>query len=176
MEYFFLEQDPRHANFPVLTGLFHILDKRDINCENAHKIPDDIIVYAKCGADCDAPSVLTHDLLLISESVKDVLLFYNEDLILKNVAAIDYERNRQFIYFLPIFECVECFEPSGERGAVGAETPGPVLRSEAVRGKSMFRPNRDAPQKAVIRLDVAESLMRRGITDIKLTRIAGDRV
>jgi hypothetical protein len=135
-----------------------------------------MIVYTECSADCDVPSVLTHDLFLISEDVKNVLLFYNKDLILKNAVLIDYERSRQFAYFLPIFEYVDCLVSPDEQAASGSKIIEPMLHRKAASGKSMFRTDRDVTQKAAIRLDVAESLMRRGITGFKLTRIAEERI
>jgi hypothetical protein len=172
-EYFLLKQDARYTNVPVLTGLLDCMDRRDVNIQNADKIPQDTVIYANCAADCDTPGVLDRDLFLVSEGVREVLLFYDPFLIIKNVMLIDLERERQFMYFMPIFEYIDCLGPSSLYTAGGGILK-PVLKPESVKGRSTFRIGESANQRPVIRLDVAESLMRRGITDLKTDRVASE--
>jgi hypothetical protein len=168
MKYFLISQDRRYNRTPELLGLFHILDKRDINRRDAHRIPDGMIVYARFREEYDFPDILDGDMLLVSDAAGRVLSFYREDIPFKDVVLIGEKRDFQISYRLPVFEDVDCLHPDSVYGSYKT-LEEPVLDRKKITGKSIFRiEGMDRPNTAV-RLDVAESLLRRGLRGFVFT-------
>ena len=96
---------------------------------------------------------------------------YDRNIIFKRLALIDRERQIQKIYDIPIFEEVEALHEDTEFNWNKTVVKNIVLDKEKIKGKKIFKIKESDKTLAVVRLDVAESLLRREFEGMKLERL-----
>ena len=171
MDYFLLKQDERYTNTPMLMDVFKNIDVRNINLLNAHKIEEMIIFNVKCDEETKFLDMLDRNLFLISEDMKKIMEKYNPQIIFKSIPLIDLEHERQENYYLPIIEELDCLSENSEFNLNRTIVKKIILDKEKIKGKKIFKIKESSKTLIVIRLDVAESLLRRNFKGICLERL-----
>lgn len=171
MDYFLLKQDEWYTDTPLICDLMEKIDVRDINRENEHKIPDTVILFVKSKADSSYTDVFDRQLYLVSEKLKNILEKYDSDTIFKLLPLIDKENSRQENYFLPIFEDVEALSPNSIFNVNRTVIKKIILDGKKIQGKKVFKIKESDKPLIVVRLDAAESILRRNFKGIKLERL-----
>ncbi|MBW6409681.1 hypothetical protein [Clostridium weizhouense] len=171
MDYFLLKQDERYTNTPRLKDIFYKINIRNINRLNADKIDDVIIFQVTAEERCEYLDVLDKQLFLISEKIMKIISKYDTDIILKILPLIDSKRDRQENYYLPIFEDIEALSEKSEFNLNKTIVKKIVLNKKNIEGKKIFRIKESEKTLIVVRLDVAESLLRRKPRGISLEKL-----
>ncbi|GIO31564.1 MULTISPECIES: imm11 family protein [Paenibacillus] len=172
MDYFILQQDERYTNIPVLQDLRQKIDIRHMNRLRAHHLADTTIFHVKAAADADYLDLLASQLFLVSERFRPVIEMYEPACIFKHIPLMDLAHGKQHLYYLPIFDEVEALSPNSEFNLDRSVIKKVILQKEKVAGKRIFRVQESEQPLIVVRLDVAESLLRRDLTGIRLKRAA----
>ncbi len=81
---------------------------------------------------------------------------------------IHNQKDAYCIYYAPIFQRISCLSSESQWNRWGNRVEKCVLDREAIGDAGIFRVGGTENRIVVIRLDVAESLLRRGIMDFKL--------
>lgn len=157
---------------PILMDLMKQIDLRDINELRAHRIEDTKIFYVKADEESCYLDILDRQLYLVSTRLKKIIEKYEPDLIFKTMPLIDLIHRRQENYYLPIFKEVEALGPSSEFNLDKSVITKLVLDQEKIKGKRIFKIKEGTATQVVIRLDVAESLLRRGFSGLCLEKVA----
>ncbi|NFG57900.1 hypothetical protein FC778_03895 [Clostridium botulinum] len=171
MDYFLLKQDERYTNTPRLKDMFHKINTRNIDRLNAHKIDDVIIFQVTAEERCEYLDVLDKQLFLISEKMMKIICKYDTDIVFKILPLIDSKRHTQENYYLPIFEDIEALDEKSEFNLNRTIVKKIVLNKKKIEGKKIFRIKESEKTLIVVRLDVAESLLRRKPRGISLERL-----
>jgi 6-pyruvoyl-tetrahydropterin synthase len=171
MDYFLLKQDERYTNTPRLMELFNKMDVRNINLLNAHKIEDIIVFKIKVDEKSEFLDVLDNQLFLISKGMKEIIEKYDSGILFKTLALIDQLNNKQENYYLPIVEELEVLSDASELNLSKTVVKKIILNKEKIQGKKIFKIKESSKTLIVVRLDVAESLLRRNFKGIKLERL-----
>ncbi|AIY79316.1 hypothetical protein FDC50_03640 [Clostridium botulinum] len=171
MDYFLLKQDERYTNTPRLKDMFHKINTKDINRLNAHKIDDVIIFQVTAEERCEYLDVLDKQLFLISEKMMKIISKYDTDIVFKILPLIDSKRHTQENYYLPIFEDIEALDEKSEFNLNRTIVKKIVLNKKKIEGKKIFRIKESEKTLVVVRLDVAESLLRRKPRGISLEKL-----
>lgn len=171
MDYFLLKQDKRYKNVPVLKDVQKSIDFRNINLLNAHKIEDVTTLYVNGDENTSYLDVLDDKLYLISEDLQEILQKYAPAAIFKMVFLIDFDHDQQGNYYLPIFEEVEALSEESEFNLDKSVIKKLVLDAEKIKGKKIFKIKESDKTLIVVRLDVAESILRRDFEGICLERV-----
>lgn len=174
MEYFLLKQDEEYTNEPVLKDVFNTIDFRNINLLNAHKIDDVVIFNVKCDEETEFLDVLDRNLFLISEKMKKIIEKYVPQSLFKTIPLIDLNNGRQENYYLPIFEEIECLSENAELNLNKTVVKKIILDKEKIKGKKIFKIKESEKTLVVVRLDVAESLLRREFKGMCLKRLEAE--
>ncbi|WP_297423992.1 DUF1629 domain-containing protein [Clostridium sp.] len=174
MDYFLLKQDDRYTNTPRLLDINNKIDFRNIKLVNAHKIDDIIICNVKCDEETKFLDVLDSQRFLVSENMKRILEKYNEKAIFKTIPLIDSHNNRQENYYLPIFEEIEALSEKAELNLDKTVVKKIILDNKKIEGKKIFQIKESVKPLIVVRLDVAESLLRRRFKGIRLEQLEID--
>jgi hypothetical protein len=170
-DYFLLSQDKRYNATPRLLGLFNILDRRDVSRKNMHKLPARMVVKAEPRESYDQPDVLDDSLFLVSDTVKHVFSFYEPDFPCRPVILL-CGKTVQMTYNLPVFEEIPCLHESSERGEYNKTVIKKiVLARSALGNKSIFKIADTYYRYIVIRLDAAESLLRREVKGLSFCEL-----
>ncbi len=168
---FLLKQDERYTNTPRLKDMFHKINTRNIDRLNAHKIDDVIIFQVTAEERCEYLDVLDKQLFLISEKMMKIICKYDTDIVFKILPLIDSKRHTQENYYLPIFEDIEALDEKSEFNLNRTIVKKIVLNKKKIEGKKIFRIKESEKTLTVVRLDVAESLLRRKPRGISLERL-----
>ncbi|WP_252232816.1 DUF1629 domain-containing protein [Clostridium sp. ZBS15] len=171
MDYFLLKQDERYTNTPRLKDMFHKINTKDINRLNAHKIDDVIIFQVTAEERCEYLDVLDKQLFLISEKMMKIICKYDTDIVFKILPLIDSKQHTQENYYLPIFEDIEALDEKSEFNLNRTIVKKIVLNKKKIEGKKIFRIKESEKTLIVVRLDVAESLIRRKPRGISLEKL-----
>lgn len=169
IEYFLLEQDKRYLKVPVLLDVFKKIDKRSINRQDGYKIKDITIFNLRKEEKIQFIDILDNQLFIVSKDMKNILGKYDEDIMFKNIVLLDHVEKKQGNYVLPIFEEVDGLSEKSIFNMNKTIVKKIVLDGKKVQGKKIFKIKGGDKPLIVVRLDVAESLLRRGFTGIKLT-------
>lgn len=172
MDYFLLKQDERYNNVPMVLDVMKKIDKRNINLLKADKIQDTIIFYVKADEETSYLDILHRQLYLVSEKLKKLLEKYDSNIIFKAMPLIDLEHENQENYFLPIFEEVEALSDKCEFNLDKSVIKKLILDEKKIQGKKIFKISHDKQTLVVVRLDIAESILRRDFTGIKLEKLS----
>jgi hypothetical protein len=171
MNYFLLKQDEEYTNAPMLTDVFYRLDVRNINLLNAHKIDDILIFNVKCNENTEFLDILDRNLFLISEEMKKIIEIYDPGILFKTIPIIDLQHKKQGNYYMPIFEEIECLSERAELNLNKTVVKKIILDKEKIKGKKIFKIKESSKTLVVVRLDVAESLLRREFKGMCLQRL-----
>lgn len=169
MEYFNLTQDNRYRHLPYIRNLRDILRREEeLYIEGGRRIPDHNPAFISSDQGCDFPSILEQQIYLIREEVKEVFSLYDPQIRFKRFFLIHNQKDAYCIYYAPIFRQISCLSPESCWNRWGNRVERCVLDREAIGDAGIFRVEGAGRRIVVIRLDVAESLLRRGIMDFKL--------
>lgn len=174
MDYFLLKQDERYTNTPRLKDVFYKIDVRNINRFDADKIDDVVIFNVNAEDGCEYTDILDKQLFLISEKLIKIVSKFDPEMIIKTLPLIDVKRNRQENYYLPILEEIEALSEKSETGFNKTIYKKIVLDKEKIQGKKIFKIKEISKNSVVVRLDVAESILRRKPKGISLERLEVD--
>ncbi|GAB1532525.1 MULTISPECIES: hypothetical protein [Brevibacillus] len=171
MDYFLMKQDERYTDVPMLLDVRKKIDTRDIHRERSHKIADPLIFQIKSDAESSFLDILEYPLFLLSDKLKRLVEAYEPDTLFKLTPLIDLSRHLQKNYYLPIFDEVEVVSAHSEFHRGNSQIKNLVLKEENMHGKKILRIKESEKPLIVVRLDVAESILRRDLTGIRLERV-----
>lgn len=171
MDYFLLKQDERYTNIPQILNLHNKVNMKNVNLRDHHKIDDIMIFNVKSDDKTEFLDVLNKQVFLVSENMKNILEKYKANIIFKMFPLIDYDNSKQEIYYLPIFEEVEALSEDAELNLDKTVVKKLILNNEKIKNKKIFRIKGSSKTLVIVRLDVAESLLRRDFKGILLERI-----
>ncbi|CUU50379.1 hypothetical protein [Clostridium beijerinckii] len=171
MEYFLLKQDDEYINSPKLLDVFKKIDVKNINLLNAHKIEDIVIFNVKCSEKTEFLDIIQGSLFLISKEMKKIMEKYDSKIIFKTIPLIDLLYERQENYYMPIFEEIECLSENAEFNLNKTLVKKIILDNRKIKGKKIFKIKESSKTLIVVRLDVAESLLRREFKGICFERL-----
>ena len=167
MDYFMMYQDVRVSNVAELIPgslKLHTLTREQIKNISITKT-----LYVKDRNNNEYPDYLESEGMLVSEKLKRIMSKYQRDAIFKTVVLIEKKTNRQEIYYLispPIIECASEETVYDRRGSIVEF----VLDKEKVGYTRIFCV-RNYGNRIFVRLDVAESILRRepyGVSFVKV--------
>ena len=171
MDYFLLKQDEEYTNAPVLMDVFNKIDIRNINLLKDHKIEDVVIFNVKCTDETEFLDVLDRDLFLISEEMKKIMGKYDPGILFKTIPLVDLAHERQENYYVPIVEDLECLSENAELNLNKTVVKKIILDKGKIKNKKIFKIKERSKTLVVVRLDVAESLLRREFKGMCLKRL-----
>jgi 6-pyruvoyl-tetrahydropterin synthase len=161
MDYFLLKQDEGYKDVPILMDVFNKIDIRNISLLKAHKIEDIIVFNVKCTDTTKFIDILDRDLFLISKEMKKIIEKFDPGIIFKTIPLVDLRYERQENYYMPIFQEIMCLSEKAELNLSRTVVKKIVLDKEKIKGKKIFKIKESDKTLVVVRLDVAESLLRR---------------
>lgn len=170
MDYFLLKQDPRYTDVPVLENITDKVDLWNLSqLEPAHLGSRPLMLKMKSGKNSTFLDLLESALPLMSERLMRMLQAYGRDTVFKPVALIDMEQQVMKNYVVPFLPYVDALHSSSEWNLDQTVLRQIVLQEEAVRDYPIFRIQEGRQQRLIVRLDVAESMLRRDFTGLTLT-------
>ncbi len=162
MRYFLLINSGRNP-FPEIRGWSQALDVRKMNRREYRELPSSFQLEMRKGVDHMLPDILLSPFLLLSEQVMDVVSFYNPEIPCCFAVLFDDALKECASYFCPILEEEDCVMEEAYREGETVRLDG-----RKMKGLPLFQIRVKNRKKTVIRMDLAESLLKRHAVGLEL--------
>ncbi|MBV7275320.1 hypothetical protein I6U48_20685 [Clostridium sp. PL3] len=167
MEYFIICQDKRVLNSVEPIGVSKEIDK-NIDTKVEDEMP--VQFYIKEKKENEYVDYIEGQTPLISDKLKYIFEKFQEDIFLKPAVLADIKRMRQDLYWIMIPQAVECLSPKAEFNKDGT-LKRLVIDETKIGFTKIFKVDGILENFIMISLDLAESILRRDFTGIKLERV-----
>ena len=116
--------------------------------------------------------LLERPIPLISDKLKTILMTLEKSIVFSPVVLADLKLGTQFLYWHMEPQSIECLSPETEFNKNGT-IKKLVIDAKKASGYRVFRVKNTIENFTIINLIVAESILRRGFTGIKMIKIIG---
>jgi len=172
MDYFLLKQDMRYTDIPRLEPITQQIPVWKL----PHLQPDDIReplgLYMRSGEDTEFLDYMEEAVPLLSERMMKLWAMYNPAMAFRITVLLDRERMLQLPYYIPFPIVADVLHPDSEWNQDHSMLKQIVLDEAKLQQRRIFRIAGSARPEIVVRLDMAESMLRRDMTGIRLERLA----
>lgn len=103
--------------------------------------------------------------------MREIIEKYDSGILFKTLALIDNLHNKQVNYYLPIVEEIEALSENAELNLNKTVVRKLILNKEKIQSRKIFKIKESSKPLIIVRLDIAESLLRRNFKGIKLERV-----
>jgi hypothetical protein len=171
MDFFIISQDNSIPDPVQPAGILQVIDRNKIKPENIHKM-DEIAVQFEVKENSKAIYVdfIENPVPLVSDKLKDILEKYEERIFFKPILLADIKKSRQDVYWLLVPDSIECLSDKSEFNK-NDTIKRIVLDEKKVKYRKVFKVKGILENLIIVRLDVAESILRRGFTGITLKKV-----
>lgn len=166
MDYFWLRQDHCYLHTPVIKGFHEKTRRSDFTVESAASIPERNIVYCDSEEKQEFIDILDGQLCLVSKTVRNVFRMYEKGITYKFFCFLNNITGEYANYYAPIIPATYCLAEG-----IPVQKNDIKIKQEAISEASIFRAENQEKEIIVVRLDVAESLLRRNLQGIELIRL-----
>ena len=171
MKYFLIGTEVTNNSVPNIIDWHKQVDYRDITLERAGNIPEWTMLTIDRGADVLFPDILSKPGFLVSSMVHDTLRLYDPYIQCKRMVLKDRLIRAEKQYFLPIFPICDCLLPESEFNKNRSSMIHGVIDLEKVKRRPFFKIGGVSNTHIAFRLDVVESILRRGAKGIQLSEL-----
>lgn len=161
--YYWIREDKRYRHLPEIQDFYTTFRRRDFVEDNASRIPSKNVVFTNSAMPLDYVDILDSQMFVVSQRVCDVFKIYDPSIEFKHFCFLNNELNTYKRYFAPVLKSIACLKEY--------KSNVPVLVTERLTDNYIFRVQDAKKEIVIIRLEVAESLLRRGIHDFELIEI-----
>jgi hypothetical protein len=164
VKYFHIKQDRSIEDTPEIKNFIN-------NIANKTEIKDKAnILYVKKSTEIEYTDFMERPLLLVSDVFKNVVKLYNKGFAYKAVALTEEESEAQKLYWNIDMPETACLSPKSELNPDGT-LKRIVISEKAAQGGVMLKIKNKLWSVYVIRLEMAESLLRRGLYGFSLEEL-----
>lgn len=171
MNYFLLNCDPHYVDAPVIASWQDKVDPRNICPGKSQRLPDRQILNVLPNAHMVFSDVLSSPFLLLSQICMDVVKIYETHTVSKQMILLDLENRQKQTYYLPILQHATCLAEGSRWSMDKSVLLEGVLDLSKVGDLSIFHLADLKNRYTVIRLDVLESMLKRGARGLGITQL-----
>lgn len=171
MRYFKLECDEERNVVPNIVNWYDKINPQYIHIGKSSKIPKREILNIVSQKYTTVPDVIHRPFFLVSEKFKMVIELYDESIVFKEIVLLDGINDYAELYYLPILQELDCLSDDSIWNQEHTMLKKIVLKKDKIRNLSLFKISGVGQQCVIARLDMVESLIRRGITAVKATPV-----
>jgi len=172
VDYFIMQQDPKINNIVTLKNW----QKAIYDDSPVYKIAQIPIktrnVYVEDRMYNEYPDFLSEPIPLIAKELMQVITLYQKDIRMNPVVLIEKKIRLQTVYYSLDVPEIHCASVNSELDHIG-RIKELVIDTNAVGGKRIFRVI-GYKDRIIVRLDVAESILRRGAYGIIFEKLVTD--
>lgn len=161
MRFFLMKPDKRFQNVPEIANWYQNKEVRLLMGEEYTRLPKRILFGVKGDENTIYIDVLFHPFFLISERVQKIISLYEPNLSYKEIIYLNQKMRRAETYYLPILPQIGCLTENSQFNLNHSKVTRASICEKEIGDTSIFQLNEIKDQQVIIRLDLAESLMRR---------------
>lgn len=165
MKYFMIVKAENNP-FPEIVNWNRSLDVRLLCRQSYRSLPPFLMLDMRLDLDAYMPDILVSPFLLLSREAMETVILYDQELPFVFAALFDTKQGVCGSYYCPVPEDVDCIAERSGNGEIRV-----LLEQGQIGGRALFRVTVQDKKRAVIRMDLAESLLARDITGLELREV-----
>lgn len=166
-----MPQDPTYVDAPVISDWKGKVDPRNIKPGRSHLLEDRQVLGVLPNSHMVFTDVLSSPFFLLSSTCMDVVKMYEPYIISKQIVLLDFENRQKQLYFLPILQHISCLAEGSRWNMDKSVLFEGVIDLEKVNDLGIFCLSDLKNMYTVIRLDVLESMLKRGAKGLAITEL-----
>ncbi len=173
MKYFEIQDSPELKYAPQLKDWYGKFDVRDIRIETFPKLPDIQLFMVEPVENIMFTDIILFPFLLVSPMVHEVINMYRERCFFRKVILLDQKNRDSRLYYMPVLDETSDLQLQRIKYTKGIQ----ILETSNIKGemikldRNLFWVRDTKKRHIIISLDMAESLIRRGITGLGLCEV-----
>lgn len=171
MKYFLLQTDSEFTTAPIVQNWREKFDVRYLFSGESNKLPERELFFIESNPYTFFTDIILFPFILVSQKVKAIISLYDQSITYKQIILLDSENAKMQLYFCPIVKLIDCLSIDSELNMDKSIIKHAVLNNEKLQDYSFFAIKGVKKLYYVIRLDLAESILRRGAQGIGLLPI-----
>jgi hypothetical protein len=176
MNYFIISQDERIHNAIEPIGVSQVITRELLEEEQLRNMDKLILEFSvKEKTTTEYVDFIQRPIPLLSDNCKQIMEKYAPKMYFKSVVLVDRKKMRQDTYWLIAPPRISCLSSESEFHKNNT-LKRLVIHEEKAAPYKIFRIDGILEDYIIISLDVAESLLRRGFTGIRLKKIEKESV
>lgn len=171
MKYFLVRMDPQFDTAPEIIDWFKRIDRRDIRHGESYKIENRQLFFIKGRPQTTFPDILSFPYFMVTEIIRNVIRMYEPHTIFKEIVLLDQENSDTCTYYIPVLEYVDCLSIYSKLTKDRSTILEGVLNKGKVSDCSIFYLEGVGNLYTVVRMDLVESILRRGAKGLELNEV-----
>lgn len=171
MKYFLMEENKKNPNDPQIIDWYGKINVSDINRYDCAKIPSKLGLNVRSNKDLVFPEIIFFPFLLVSDEVYELIKKFEPNMKKKDIILTDSVYGKVKVYHLPIVDEINCLSDSSKLNADKSVIHNAVIEEDLAGDKSIFVLEGINKRQVVVRLDMAEALLRRDINCFNLREV-----
>lgn len=171
LRYYLLTLSGGYARPPVVENWYGKLSRRDITPERAYLLANRTVLPIRPNPKTVFTDLLLSPFFLVSAQFKSVMELYEPRMIMKEVILMDSKNGLVALYFLPVMEKTACLSPESVLSPDKSVLKKAVIDHTKTNGRAILLLDGVGTTNLLVRLDFAESLLRRGLDGVMLTPV-----
>ena len=169
MKYFLIKTDPIYTTAPDVRNWNSKIEKKYIDKELHYKIENRILLTIEPNNNTVFTDILMTPSFMVTDKLKNVINLYMPKTDFKEVVLLDQKNGLVQVYNMPILPKLDCLSAESELMPNHIGVKKIVLDLEKIADYTLFKIEGVLSDYFIIRLDMAESFLRREAKGIFLT-------
>jgi len=172
MKYFKITVD-KHYMPPMPTGWYGILDKKTLEKKKSYQMPKHMLFYVEDHMQMVFTDVITFPCFMVSKMVRNVIEKYDRSARFARVVLYDKKRKDSMAYYIPFLNGIVLDSVGNAQNDTGEESVlnEKTLIEKVIEGRAIAELKMPKGMCIVMRMDLAESILRRDAVGIGLEEI-----
>ena len=171
MKYYCLTIDKRYSNVPVIKNWYGKIEKENIREDRSYLLPQRELLEIAENKNVFFTDVIISPFFLVSDLCKDVISMYEPKTKFKQIVLMDMKSSKHQVYHLPILKIISGIAAQKKVGLVNIIENELKFKEDDVKDLSIFKVEANGITNIIIRLDLLESMLRRGAKGIGIHEV-----
>lgn len=171
MDYFLLKQDMRYTDIPRLEPITQQIPVWKLPQLQPDDIAQPLALYIRSEEESEFLDYMEEAVPLLSERMMKLWAMYDPAMVFRIVVLMDRERRLQVPYYIPFPVIADVLHPDSQWNQDRRLLKHIILDAAKLQQRKIFRIAGSTRPEIVVRLDTAESMLRRDMTGIRLERL-----
>lgn len=170
MRFFLIHTDPLYTNAPDLVAWQDKVSKRFVRQGFSYNIPKREIYFIRPNTNTVFTDIVSFPFFIVRQQIRDVIKMYEPKLVYKEFVLLDKVNKLSEVYYLPILKEIHCLSEKSELTIDRSVIKHGIINEKLLcSDESIFFIGGMKNTYVAARLDIVESLLRRGAFGIGLT-------
>lgn len=166
-----MKPDKRFQNIPEIINWYQNSEARLLMKEEYNQLPRRTLFGVRGDENTHYFDVLFHPFFLLSETVQKVVSLYEPGICYKEIIYLNQMLRRAETYYLPILPKIDCLAEKSQFNLDHSKVTKAVISEERMGDTAIIQLSEVKERQIIIRLDLAESLMRRNAKGFLLEEV-----